>query len=182
MNRIFTIPNILSMVRILLIPVFVDLYFKEKALLAGVVLVLSGLTDTLDGYIARRFNLITNLGKVLDPIADKLTQAVVAFCLCIQLPQVIPLLVLLVIKEFIMFVAGIWVIKRTGKPFSALWWGKVSTIIFYLAITILVLGSHMLPLWVIQLSVWVPFAALFFSLIMYCRTYVQIAKKQGSAV
>ena len=99
MNRIFTIPNLLSLIRILLIPVFVALFFHDEMIGAALILILSGLTDTLDGYIARHFNMITNLGKVLDPIADKLTQAVVAFCLCVKMPAVIPLFVLLVLKD-----------------------------------------------------------------------------------
>ena len=94
MNRIFTIPNLLSLIRILLIPVFVALFFHDEMIWAALILIISGLTDTLDGYIARHFNMITNLGKVLDPIADKLTQAVVAFCLCVKMPAVIPLFVL----------------------------------------------------------------------------------------
>ena len=182
MNRIFTIPNLLSMLRILLIPVFVVLFFKEEMLWAGMILVASGLTDTLDGYIARHFNMITNLGKVLDPVADKLTQGVVAFCLCVRLPEVIPLLVLLVCKELIMFIAGIWVLRRTGKPFGAYWWGKISTIIYYIAITALVLFGHMLPEFVIMLLIWIPFAALLFSLIMYCRIYIRILHHEDVSV
>ena len=108
MNRIFTIPNLLSLIRILLIPVFVTLFFQDETVWAAVILIVSGLTDTLDGYIARHFHMITNLGKVLDPIADKLTQAVVAFCLCVRIPAVIPLFILLVLKEGIMFFAGIY--------------------------------------------------------------------------
>lgn len=182
MNRVFTIPNLLSLIRILLIPVFVILYFREDTLWAAVILVLSGLTDTLDGYIARHFNMITNLGKILDPIADKLTQAVVALCLCVRLPAVIPLLVLLVLKEGIMSVAGILVLRRTGKPFGAYWWGKVSTIIYYVAITVLVLFRSVFPDYAIQLLIWIPFAALLFSLIMYCRIYMQILHKKDAAV
>ena len=178
MNRIFTIPNLLSLIRILLIPVFVALFFHDEMIWAALILIISGLTDTLDGYIARHFNMITNLGKVLDPIADKLTQAVVAFCLCVQMPAVIPLFVLLVLKEGIMFFAGIWVLRRTGKPFGAYWWGKVSTTIYYIAITILVLSGQRLPELVIYLLIWIPFAVLLFSLIMYCRIYLQILHRK----
>ncbi len=178
MNRIFTIPNLLSLIRILLIPVFVTLFFQDETVWAAVVLIVSGLTDTLDGYIARHFHMITNLGKILDPIADKLTQAVVAFCLCVRIPAVIPLFILLVLKEGIMFFAGIWVLRRTGKPFGAYWWGKVSTTIYYIAITILVLFGHDLPSLCVYLLVWVPFAALLFSLIMYCRIYLRISHEE----
>lgn len=88
-KRIFTIPNILSMIRILLIPVFIALYMNGYGLQAGIILVVSGLTDTADGYIARHYDQITNIGKVLDPIADKLTQGVTAICMCIRLQKAI---------------------------------------------------------------------------------------------
>ena len=171
------LPNKLTLLRIIMIPVFVVLLYLDfpfNNLVALAVFILASITDTLDGYIARHFNMITNLGKVLDPVADKLTQGVVAFCLCVKIPTVIPLLVLLVFKELFMSVAGIWVLKRTGKPFGAFWWGKVSTTIYYIAIIILVLGETALPYWAILLLVWTPFAALLFSLIMYCKIYIKI--------
>ena len=81
-SRILTIPNLLSFFRLCLIPVFMWLYCVEKNYLwTGIILILSGLTDTVDGIIARKFNMISDLGKVLDPIADKLTQAAMLFCL-----------------------------------------------------------------------------------------------------
>ena len=94
------------------------------------------------------------------------------------MPAVIPLFVLLVLKEGIMFFAGIWVLHRTGKPFGAYWWGKVSTTIYYIAITILVLLGQSLPELIIYLLIWIPFAALLFSLIMYCRVYLQILHRK----
>ena len=76
LNRIITVPNLLSFFRLCLIPVIIWSYcVKKNPLLAGEILLLSGLTDLADGYIARRFHRISNLGKILDPVADKLTQA-----------------------------------------------------------------------------------------------------------
>ena len=82
LNRIITVPNLLSFFRFCLIPVIIWSYcVKKNPLLAGEILLLSGLTDLADGYIARRFHRISNLGKILDPVADKLTQAAMLICL-----------------------------------------------------------------------------------------------------
>jgi len=101
-DKIITIPNLLSIFRILLLPVFVYLYLKADTgwefFRATLVLAVSALTDLFDGKIARKFNMISRLGKVLDPIADKLTHITIAFCLCWQYPQMIYVLILLVIK------------------------------------------------------------------------------------
>ena len=83
------IPNILSLIRLLLVPVFVLLFFAEKTFAAAAVFVISGITDVLDGFIARKFGFISNLGKVLDPLADKLTQ--MSAFVCLYIAKLIPL-------------------------------------------------------------------------------------------
>ena len=86
-NKILTIPNLLSLFRLILIPVIIWLYwFRKDYFPAGVLLIISGLTDLADGYIARHFNAVSNVGKILDPIADKLTQAAMLFCLVTRFP------------------------------------------------------------------------------------------------
>lgn len=131
-NQVLTIPNILSMVRIALIPVIVWLYhIKGEYLLAAGVLVISGVTDIVDGFIARRFHMISDLGKILDPIADKLTQTAVLVCLLFRFPLMGVPLALLVVKEF---VSGIWrliIIRQTGEVKSAQWHGKAATVLLY---------------------------------------------------
>ncbi len=131
-KKILTIPNILSFFRILLIPIIVWLYFSSKNYsLAGNVLILSGITDLVDGFIARRYNMISNFGKVLDPIADKLTQSVVIICLFIRYKLVIMAFIILTVKEIFMSVSGMVVIKKTGKVMGANWHGKLSTCLLY---------------------------------------------------
>lgn len=131
-TKVITIPNILSFFRICLIPLIVWLYIgANRYHLAGYVLLLSGLTDIVDGFIARRFHMTSNLGKVLDPIADKLTQAVTLICLLIRFPLMICPFILMVIKEFFMAVSGLLVIKRTGVVLGANWHGKVATCLLY---------------------------------------------------
>ena len=86
-KKIITIPNILSFIRLCLIPIIVWLFIgKQDYLLAGIFVLISGLTDMVDGWIARTFNMISDFGKVLDPIADKSTQAVVVLLLSTRYP------------------------------------------------------------------------------------------------
>ncbi len=131
-NRIFTIPNILSFLRICLIPLIVVPYLVLRDYLwAGSSLVLSGITDVADGFIARHFNMVSRLGKILDPIADKLTQAATMICLAIKFPLMILPLVILAIKEFLVGISGMLVIKRTGNIPAARWHGKAATFLLY---------------------------------------------------
>ena len=97
---LFTIPNLMGYFRILLIPVFCYFYIKKQAyLLAAGIVLISSLTDLFDGYIARRFNMVTELGKALDPVADKLTHAALALCLAFRYPLMWALLALMAVKE-----------------------------------------------------------------------------------
>lgn len=130
--KIITIPNILSMVRLLLIPVIVWLYcVKQEYVWTVVVLVLSALTDIVDGYIARHFNMISDLGKALDPIADKLTQVATLFCLTTKFPLIWIPVIILVVKEILNAVCHLVVMKKTGVVYGADWHGKVTTCLLY---------------------------------------------------
>lgn len=131
-KKIITIPNILSFFRICLIPVIVWLYCIDHGYAwAGYVLILSGITDIVDGYIARHFHMVSNFGKILDPIADKLTQVVMLICLALRFPLMIVPFVLMVVKEMYMSVSGILIIKRTKIVCGAEWHGKVATCFLY---------------------------------------------------
>ena len=131
-KQIFTIPNFLSFLRLCMIPLIIWLYCAQKNyVLTAVVLVLSGLTDTIDGFIARRFNMVTDLGKALDPIADKLTQASVMFCLLTRFQMMLIPLLLLIFKELCNGIMSLFVIKKTGKVCGADWHGKVCTWLLY---------------------------------------------------
>ena len=131
-KKILTIPNVLSMIRIIMIPVIVWLYIvEENYAWAGGLLVFSGATDVVDGFIARHFNMVSDLGKVLDPIADKLTQATMLVCLLLRFPMMALPLALMVLKETFMSVTGLLVIRRTGVVISADWHGKAATVLIY---------------------------------------------------
>lgn len=131
-KKIITIPNILSFFRICLIPVIVWLYTVEHNYVwTGYVLILSGVTDITDGFIARHFHMVSNLGKILDPIADKLTQGIMLICLLLRFRLMIVPFVLLIAKEIYMSVSGILVIQRTGIVCGAEWHGKAATCFLY---------------------------------------------------
>ena len=142
-NRIITIPNLLSAFRLVLIPVFIWTYCVRKEYLttAGL-LFLSGLTDLADGYIARRFHMVSNLGKMLDPVADKLTQAAMLVCLVTRFPMIVFPLALLAVKEASVGLTSILVIRKSGKVTGAVWHGKVTTALLYLTILVHLLWPH----------------------------------------
>lgn len=141
-SDLWRIPNLLCYIRFLLIPVFVVLYMKanqpKEYLQAAGIVFLSGLTDFLDGFIARRFDMITELGKLIDPLADKLTQAALIFVLVIKIEWMFLLLILFVIMQLFMLVAGIVMLKKGTKLNGAKWFGKVSTMVFYAVMLFLV--------------------------------------------
>lgn len=129
-KKIITIPNILSMVRLCLIPVIVWLFLgKEDYLLAGIFVLISGLTDVVDGMIARGFNMISDVGKVLDPIADKATQGAVIILLSIRFPLMLIPLGIGLIKELFMAISGYMIVKKCDVVLGANWHGKVATVV-----------------------------------------------------
>ena len=131
-DRIWTIPNILSIFRMVLIPVFVWTYCGLKNDLAtALVLLISGLSDTVDGVIARRFNMVTTFGKAIDPVADKLTQIAMLLCLLTRFPSLIILFVLLLIKEITGGVMSLLILKRRKLVLPADWHGKLTTFLLY---------------------------------------------------
>lgn len=131
---IFTIPNILSFLRIVAIPFIVRAYILGKYRLAAGLFLLSSFTDIMDGFIARHFNMISSLGKALDPIADKLTMLSLILCICTRYGEMKLLLVLIAVKEVIMGIEGIIILQKTGKTYSAKWFGKAAAFIIYLII------------------------------------------------
>ena len=142
----WTIPNLLSVIRILLIPLFAYLFYNDEKIMAVVVLAISGLTDTFDGQIARKFNQISALGKVLDPVADKLTQITIAVMLFIDFkiaenPIINALgwvFLVFLIKEAVMIVGGLIMLLLNIRPGAAEFWGKAATVVFYVGMVIII--------------------------------------------
>lgn len=135
---IFTVPNILSYFRILLIVPFVILFLKGDYLWSAVCIVASGLTDCVDGFLARKLNQITQLGKMLDPVADKLTLLAVGICLSVVEPMIIPVIIILVIKDMLMIIGASVMLKNKVMPFGSEWYGKVGTVCFYVSVSAIV--------------------------------------------
>lgn len=133
--KLKNIPNILSIIRIFLVFVFVFcFFFFEKPYIALIIFLLAGLTDVIDGYLARRNNWITKLGKILDPFADKLMQCTVLICLLIK--NLIPwwFVVPFFAKELFTLIIGFVVIKKRDVAVVSKWYGKLTVCIFYATI------------------------------------------------
>lgn len=169
----FSIPNILSYFRLLLIPLFIVLYVQEDFTEALITLAASGLSDILDGRIARRYDMVTDLGKVLDPVADKLTQCAMMLCVAMRYPAMWWLLGLHVVKELIMLVMGWYVLKRTDTVNSAIWAGKLCTGVIYAVMMLHVILPH-LPQPVSVGCMVVCAGLIVLSLIVYTARYVKI--------
>ena len=139
-EQVFTLPNLLSLLRIALIPLIIKLYWVDEAYTTALlVLILSGITDVADGMIARKFHMVSDLGKILDPIADKLTQMATLICLLTRFPYMWMPLALLTVKEFFTGILGFFAIRKSGHVIGADWHGKVCTVVLYS-----VMGLHML--------------------------------------
>ncbi len=121
------IPNIFGYLRILLVPEFLWLCILGENYAALMILIISAVSDFLDGRAARRLGMVTPLGKVLDPVADKLTQLAVIGCLAAKYWQVMFLFLVLAAKELSAAVCSAILLRAGGKPFSSLWFGKIST-------------------------------------------------------
>ena len=166
------VPNILTIIRFLLIPFIVFYIFSGNYILAFVFFTISGLTDIADGFIARKFNLISNFGKLMDPLADKLTQ--IATIASLTLKDIIPIWILAIVllKELIMIAGASFLYGKDVVVYSK-WYGKLATVLFYVAIVFsLLINQFELPSIWSNLDLWLFYLALFatvFSLLMYIK-------------
>lgn len=177
-NKNFNVPNALTLPRILLIAPFVVYYVKDHVIRAVLVLVLSGLTDMFDGMIARRFNQFTELGQMLDPLADKLTQGAVAVCFAVKQPILIPFLAVLVVKELVMVVGGIFLLLfKKKKPGGSQWYGKIATVLFYISFGTIVALKGIWKIESVGLSMTllsITAAFMIYAFVRYARIYFTI--------
>ena len=173
---LFTIPNVLSLFRLLLIPVYVVLYLGAKSpedyFLAAAILAVSCLTDLIDGKVARHFNMISNTGKILDPLADKATQFALIVCLMIrrQNPVLFILAALFVAKEAFQGVAGLLILRKGQILKGALIAGKISTAVLFVSLIVLVL-IHDISDIAMYMILGVDIVVLLISFISYIRLY-----------
>lgn len=171
----WNVPNALSLVRILLVPVFLALYLTRMDRWAFAVLVLSGVTDALDGFIARRFNQITDCGKLLDPISDKLTQVAVVVALATRFGELLPLAILCLVKESCQAIGGAIMLKRQCEVRGSKWFGKVSTVVFYASMSALVLFD--LSGLIRWLLVAVAGTCMLVAFVGYLRIFIEVSRE-----
>ena len=166
------VPNALTIIRFLLIPVIVISIFNGDYIIAFIFFTVSGITDIADGFIARKFNLISNFGKLMDPLADKLTQ--IATIASLTLKDIIPIWILAIVllKELIMIAGASFLYGKDVVVYSK-WYGKLATVLFYVAIVFsLLINQFELPSIWSNLDLWLFYLALFatvFSLLMYIK-------------
>lgn len=176
-KNIFTIPNALSLLRLFLIPVIVWLYCGKKEYgAAAAAVLLSAATDLADGKIARRFHMVSEVGKVLDPAADKLTQAALVICLMSRYEAMRILLMLFAAKEVLMLLWGYLTLKHTDTVNGAKWYGKVSTAVLYTVMMILILLPDV-PETAANMMIACCGAVILVSLILYGRFYHRIFRE-----
>ena len=139
---VFTIPNFLSLFRLALIPVYMTVYLNARQTadyhIAGLILAVSCLTDMVDGYVARTFHMTSNLGKFLDPLADKSTQLTLTLCLSVRYAVLRPVLALFLVKEFFQLFATIFYFRRGKMLNGALMAGKICTTVLFVSLLLLV--------------------------------------------
>lgn len=156
-TEIFTVPNLLSLFRLVLLPVYAHIYLTatedRQYLIAGGIMALSCLTDLVDGKIARQFNQITTLGKILDPLADKITQFTLTLCLSLKYPVLNPVLALFIVKEVFQLVVGLIFLMRGRILPGALMTGKVCTTVLFVSLIALVLFPNLSPVLVDAIAI-----------------------------
>lgn len=170
-DTIWTIPNLLTLLRIFFVPVFIYLYLEEQHLASALMILICGLTDFLDGYIARHYHQISELGKAMDPVADKLLQFAIVFCLLFTVDHMVWIFLLFLVKEASMLVCWLLLKRKGGYMNGALWFGKISTAIFYIAMFALIALPIQNTLYGTALMILTAFF-LAFSFILYIKTYL----------
>ena len=177
-KKIITIPNVLSFFRLCLIPVIVWLYtVKQDHFLTLIILVLSGVTDIVDGIIARKCNMISDFGKAFDPVADKLTQMAMLFCLVSRFPYMMIPFVLLVVKEVFTGITALITIKRTNTVKGAVWHGKLTTVALYSMMAIHLLWYN-IPRAVSLILVGICIGIMLMSFILYAIQNIKAIKNK----
>ena len=182
-ENILTIPNLLSLFRLILIPVIIWLYcIRRDYGWTIAAIAVSGLSDVLDGIIARKCSMVSDLGKILDPVADKLTQGAILICLGTRYPLIWTLLLLFACKEIIMILMGCMALRHMDVVNSAKWYGKMNTVVLYVSAALLILFPNM-GLIPANGLIWLCCLTTLLSLILYIRFYLLLFrqhKKQPS--
>ena len=173
-SEIINLPNFLSISRLLLIPVYIFIYLNAQStrqyIYAGIIMIISCLTDMIDGKVARRHNMVTTVGKILDPLADKTTQLSITFCLSLKYPELKTVLTLLFLKETVQIGIGLIYLSK-GKILSgALMAGKICTTVLFISLIVLVMFPA-IPSILVKTIAATDICFLMFSFICYLSAY-----------
>ena len=177
-----TIPNALTLLRIMLIIPMAKYILAERYGEASVFLGISALSDMLDGMAARNLGQVTQLGKILDPIADKLTLIAIVLCINRVYPYIYPFVAVMFAKEMIMLAGGAILLKKKIRPPAAKWFGKAATAVFYVSVILLV---ALRAVWGINIS-WLSTSLfglsagfMMFALMNYMSIFMKLMKENG---
>lgn len=176
-----TIPNILTIIRIILNIPFAYFFLNQHYVEAVIVVVASGVSDMLDGMIARKFNQKSDLGSILDPIADKITLVNIVICAAVLFPDIIPIVIIMITKEFIMLLGGLYLLCKKIKPMPARWYGKLSTVVFYTCSGIIILLKAVWNLEILSLTyalMTVSVLFMMFALFNYTKIFLEKLNNQ----
>lgn len=182
-KEIYSIPNLLGYFRILLIPVFMYLFFSAETTrdyhISAIVVAVSSLTDLFDGMIARKYNMITELGKFVDPLADKLTQGALIICFLSRYPMMWLLLAVFAIKEGFMAIMGLTILRHNGEKLDgAMWYGKICTaILFFTMVTLLFFPNLHVEL--VNIIILVCTIIMLLTLVLYIPVFVHMYNKEA---
>lgn len=182
-SDLFTIPNILTYIRFVLILPFAHFFLKQNYIPAVICIGVSGLTDCFDGIIARRFNQVTSLGKILDPIADKFTLLTVVICMVILAQSILPLLITLLLKDVLMMLGGLDLLNKGITPPAAKWYGKLGTVVFYISVFVIIYlkAVHNIEIVALNISLLsVTALTMLFALYQYGKIYFSLIKEYNS--
>ena len=180
-DKIVTIPNLLTFFRMLLIPLYVWLYLSQKGSRnewAAAVILLAGLTDVLDGAIARRWNMESDLGKIMDPAVDKISMSAMCLMMSARYPIMLWVLLFFAVKEASLATLGYLYMKRTGIVNSARWYGKASSIVQYVVVISLLWNQQMTD-YTAHVLIYLCIATHLLSLISYTVFYVRSKRSPG---
>ena len=175
---LFNIPNVLCYIRILLVPVFVYLFVKQLYWQSALTVMFASATDIVDGWIARHFNMITDWGKFIDPLADKLMQMAMLIMSVMKHPLVAILIALFVVKEIIMLIVGVYIYRKGDNLNGAMWCGKLCTVVLDLSLlTIIGLPLKMLTDTLVIILIIVCSVFLILSFVVYMNAYKKLYRE-----
>lgn len=183
----YSLPNILTYIRILLVPLFIVLYlnaetWKDHAWVTFIVMLSAG-TDIIDGYIARKWQMITDWGKIIDPIADKLMQGAMMICITIHYHWVLILILVYAIKEFVSLALSGYLFKKGKNIEGAKWYGKLCTVVLYAVMLAFIIIPSIPPqVCGIMIGVSATFMVIAFAMYMneYITLYAELKKEQAN--